>query len=201
MIVIFLGLAAFVQTFAAEPIRVMPLGDSITYGYLSTDNSGYRRKLFKSLIDTFGPGSYDFVGSLSNGASDFDTDHEGHLAWEADQLRAQLNGWLNTYSPDIILLHAGTNDINEGDSVQEVTGEISQMLDMVDAYEQSRGKPVKVILAQINNWKDTSNPKVPVITEYNLSLQAMADQRIANGDLLSVVDMEHALIYPRRSLC
>jgi len=45
--IFFLGLVlAFASTASAGtpvPIRIMPLGDSITYGSLSTDNVGYRR--------------------------------------------------------------------------------------------------------------------------------------------------------------
>ena len=53
---------AFASTASAEtlgPVRIMPLGDSITYGTNSTGTVGYRRPLYQQLV---GAGySVDFV--------------------------------------------------------------------------------------------------------------------------------------------
>src|SRR5947209_18768574 len=91
-------------------VKVMPLGDSITYG--TGDPGGYRIGLWQRLV----AGGYkvDFVGSQSNGpASLGDHDHEGHPGWRIDQLDANIVGWLNTYQPHTVLLHIGTNDIGQ----------------------------------------------------------------------------------------
>ena len=62
---------------AAPPIRIMPLGDSITYGTSSTGTVGYRRPLYQFLV---GAGySVDFVGSQTNGSpADFNGLHGLH---------------------------------------------------------------------------------------------------------------------------
>ena len=58
----------------ADPIRIMPLGDSITEGDggISMDDDryivGYRQKLYLDLLDG-GYSNVQFVGSLSSGYS------------------------------------------------------------------------------------------------------------------------------------
>ncbi|MCW8821328.1 MAG: hypothetical protein OQK45_03795, partial [Sulfurovum sp.] len=54
--------------FGANPVRIMPLGDSITKGYildLPADESGYRGPLWSKLLH--GGYHFDFVGSTASG--------------------------------------------------------------------------------------------------------------------------------------
>lgn len=80
-----------VPSVAAAPVRVMPLGDSITDGY--NVPGGYRIELEDLLVSRGQP--VDFVGSLSNGpASLADRDHEGHSGWRIDRsATASKGGW------------------------------------------------------------------------------------------------------------
>jgi lysophospholipase L1-like esterase len=89
-------------------LRVMPLGDSITEGARSSDGSGYRTDLY-DLLTAAGIRA-DFVGSKHSGAGP-DRDHEGHSGWPISRIAERLDGWLALYRPDVILLHAGTNDL------------------------------------------------------------------------------------------
>ncbi|AGL18089.1 esterase [Actinoplanes sp. N902-109] len=89
-------------------LRVMPLGDSITMGAGSVDGSGYRALLYRRL--TAAGIRVDFVGSQHTGAGP-DADHEGHSGWTLTQLARHLDAWLDTARPDVVLLHAGTNDL------------------------------------------------------------------------------------------
>src|SRR3954463_4311363 len=87
-------------------VRVMPLGDSITEG--TQVPGGYRIGLWQRLSG----GGYriDYVGSQFNGPSSLpDHDHEGHPGWRIDQIDANIGGWLQTYRPQTVLLHIGTN--------------------------------------------------------------------------------------------
>src|SRR5262249_22927777 len=54
------------------PVRIMPLGDSITYGVKSHDGGGYRTRLWH-LLQQSGT-AVDFVGSLAAGPADIDQD-------------------------------------------------------------------------------------------------------------------------------
>ncbi len=106
--------AACLASAATPPsVRIMPLGDSITLG---TTAGGYRAPLYTGLTNL----GYrvDFVGTQTgNGAGSLpDSDHEGHSGFRISQIDAALGGYLNAVAdPDVILLHIGTNDANDGD--------------------------------------------------------------------------------------
>jgi lysophospholipase L1-like esterase len=173
-------------------IRIMPLGNSITRGVSgSTYHIGYRRALYQALV---GAGhNVNFVGSQTDGyLTDFDRNHEGHDGWRADQIRDNISGWLTSNPPDIVLLHIGTNDISQDQSVGSTVTEVNEILDRIDA----KSTATVVFLARIINRNDTVVSRITATTDYNDSLQALANARIATGDLIFVVDQESALNYP-----
>ncbi|GAA3411800.1 GDSL-type esterase/lipase family protein [Streptosporangium vulgare] len=93
-------------------LRVLPLGDSITYGVGGSPGGiGYRGRLWDLLQDD--TRSLDFVGSVDSGHGNIpDTDHEGHPRWrisQIDQLAAECA--INRYRPNVVILHIGTNDL------------------------------------------------------------------------------------------
>jgi len=168
---------------AADAVKIMPLGDSITRGwYGSIYYWGYRQPLYVNL--TNGGYDFDFVGSQALGSFP-DPDHEGHDGWGADQILANLSTYLSAHTPDIILLHIGTNDITYGN--QDVN-EVNDILATIDDYSES----ATVILALIIN----RNPYNSATTQFNEDVNNMALNRIASGDDIIIVDMESALNYP-----
>ncbi|MGA9363632.1 MAG: invasin domain 3-containing protein, partial [Bacteroidota bacterium] len=186
---IVLGLLLFCADSTYSQIRIMPLGDSITKGVTgSSDSTGYRRALYLSLT---GAGySVNFVGSQANGhPTDFDRAHEGHGGWRADQIRDSISGWLTKNPADIILLHIGTNDISQGQTVGSTVHEVKQILDRIDA----KSTTTVVFLACIINRSDGYSART---TTYNRQLKDSADRWIMNGDRIIVVDQETALSYP-----
>lgn len=98
--------------------KIMPLGDSITEG-TTIDKGGYRGKLWDLLVAQDGR-QVDFVGSLQRGTDLVDKDHEGHYGWwmkddpSGNNIYDHVQEWLTDASPDVILLHIGTNDMNGG---------------------------------------------------------------------------------------
>lgn len=98
-------------------LKIMPLGDSITFGWPDSAYGGYRHLLGTLLVnDGYG---VDFVGSQQSGnGAVSDPDNEGHPGWTISRIRKGIdsNGWLETYQPGLILLHIGTNDLLEGDA-------------------------------------------------------------------------------------
>jgi lysophospholipase L1-like esterase len=95
------------------PVRIMPLGDSITEG--RSPDATWRYWLQKSL-EAEGC-VVDYVGSrrgVLQGAarfSDFDPDHEGHWGWTTAEVMAKIDRWAADARPAIVLLHLGTNDL------------------------------------------------------------------------------------------
>ena len=121
-----------IVTLESAPIKIMPLGDSITEGMnqvpenlysessmygtkITPENEGisYRGKLF-DLLKSSGY-DFDFVGSNKSGsayAPDFDIDHEGHGGQTTVFFKNNIGRWLDK-DPDIVLLHVGVNDAGE----------------------------------------------------------------------------------------
>ena len=175
----------------ADAVKIMPLGDSITYdnAYRDLDNprptsqrSGYRNYLWYKLQDAHY--NANFVGSQRAGASikpSFDIDNEGHAGWTSYRLAEHTYDWVSKYKPDIVLLHAGSNDWRESPrGVEDILNEI-------DTYEEVSGNSVTVVLALIINRKKT----VRWVRALNGNIKNMARKRIANGDNIVIVDMEH----------
>ncbi len=171
---------------ASASTKIMPLGDSITQGFIKNIPEdyrvGYRQKLYLDLKDA--GYDVDFVGSLSHGIlahPGFDYNHEGHGGWSDNEVAGQVYTWLVANPADIILLHIGTNDFNTSPD------DVALILDEIDKYS----KDIVVVLALIINHK-TYNP---LITQFNDNIRAMAEVRIAHCDKIIIVDMENALNY------
>lgn len=112
-----------------RPVRVMPLGDSITYGVGSSTSSSYRADLRDRLVNQAGL-NVDFVGSQNSGAL-ADTDNEGHSGWRIEQIAASIDGWLATYRPDVVLLHIGTNDMAQNYQIDTAPQRLGALVDQI----------------------------------------------------------------------
>jgi lysophospholipase L1-like esterase len=197
-----LVLAGFTCNAFSDAVRIMPLGDSITEGSSSgvVDRDAWT-SYRKDLHDLLAAGRYstDFVGSLSNGTAVpgfTDVQHEGHGGWQAagvaNSILPNLNGFLTANPPDVVLLHIGTNDISSGQSPAGIRDEINLILNGIDAYEQSAGRPVWVVLALIVN-RATGCTYRAQTTQLNDLLDAMAIVRQNSGDKIVIVDMENSI--------
>jgi lysophospholipase L1-like esterase len=124
----------------AAPLRVMPLGDSITYGIGSRTLDGYRA-ILRAELAAVGV-DVDYVGSLRSGTGP-DPDNEGHKGWTIEQLSEHVDDWLTTYRPDVILLHIGTNDMVR--RVPDAPLHLDRLLDRIAAARPE----AEVYVAQI----------------------------------------------------
>jgi acyl-CoA thioesterase I len=156
-----------------EPIRIMPLGDSITAGY--TDNPqwdhpfefGYRSGLFRRLKKA----ELDFVfvgesvepcnkmsGDPTHGGSfspklDLRKVHQdGHRGYGGGSialLQENVGTWIKQDRPDIILLLIGINGIKASESTQQLDALVETI------YEVDHD--VKLIVAQITPLHEFNN--------------------------------------------
>lgn len=108
--------------------RIMPLGDSITYGDGSSHGAGYRKDLWHALSDA--GYDVDFVGSERDGAIP-DPDHEGHPGWEIDDIADHVVRWLRLWSPTVVLLHLGTNDLDRNADVRRAPARLAALIDTI----------------------------------------------------------------------
>ena len=110
------GVYVNLQTGESTPLlKVMPFGDSITYGVISAgtvideDSGGYRTYLWNALQAE--DLAIDYVGSIQSGPLDFsDRDNEGLRGRTIGYLNTVDEGFLKTYKPDVVLLMIGTNN-------------------------------------------------------------------------------------------
>jgi lysophospholipase L1-like esterase len=180
-------------TVTFDNIAIMPLGDSLTYGYVSEGNpdnevGGYRRYLWEK-IHANGITNVNFVGSLANGIPTIDRDHEGHGGWRIDDIEAAVSGWVTASQPDIILLMAGTNDLNGGFSPELAILRMGLLLDKIHSFRPT----ARVLLlnlpgARANVSSDFSNVTPTVISAFNDALPGLVNPRAAQGWNIALVD-------------
>jgi hypothetical protein len=165
----------YAEPCSVTPVRIMPLGNSITKGStgaegeLDSDKIGYRYMLYQ-LLTTAGY-NFDFVGSLQAGSTSgytFDYDHEGHGGKTDAWIASNVIDFLTANPADIVLLHIGTNGIDPDPS------DVEDILDNIDSFSIN----VTVIVARI------INRKIPIsnVTEFNDNVEVMVDARITAGD-------------------
>jgi lysophospholipase L1-like esterase len=197
-----LVLLLFPQLAFSAAMRIMPLGDSITVGSNSgviPYDSGYYISYRKALRDRLVSAGYEinYVGSQSAGDAVFtDAQHEGHGGWYADgpsstSIRPNVYEFLaNLNKPvDVVLLHIGTNDIDDGQDPADVAAEVNDILNEIDTYEQDVSKDVWVVLALIiNNARGCVNRDRTTVL--NDAVDLIASERLISGDKILVVDME-----------
>ncbi|HEY9834816.1 MAG TPA: SGNH/GDSL hydrolase family protein [Stenomitos sp.] len=145
--VLCIGIAPSKAEPSDKPIRIMPLGDSITQG--NTKHNSYRRPLWLELRKA--GYNVDFVGSTRENfkglspSSDFDPDHEGHWGWRVDEALERIDGWMRISEPDIVLIHLGNNDLTRGQSLESTIEELRQLIQRIRAVNPR----VKLLIAQI----------------------------------------------------
>ena len=178
----------------AQTMRIMPLGDSITYDDRASDHdgsarpaairTGYRNHLYYKLTDA--GYDFDFVGSRIAGQAiipPFDPDNEGHPGWTSYEVANNVYRFLSQNPADIILLHIGTND---GDF--SVSG-VEDILNEIDLYEEESNKFIRVIVALIIDKQTQDNI---FIEGFNHNLNNLLNKRILKGDGITIVDMATA---------
>ncbi len=160
---------------------IMPLGDSITDGI--TVAGAYRIKLWNNIISA--GQKVDFVGSMSNGPSELgDKNHEGHSGWRIDQIDANINTWMTTYKPKIVLLHIGTNDISQKYDLNNAPNRLSSLIDKICAKLPSDGKLYVAKVIPLS-YAD--------VTNYNSQVAQVVQNKASQGKPVYIVDMYSAV--------
>lgn len=134
---------------ASAAVLILPLGDSITHG--GNGDGGvvyptYRAWLYQDL----GKLGYDvdFVGSLDQPVPPVGSDphNEGHSAYTAGQVLAELPAWLGAYPPpEVALIHLGTNDAVQGIPAGRTRSDLQGIV----AVLRARNPSMTILVAQI----------------------------------------------------
>ena len=168
---------------ADAPIKIMPVGDSVTAGIGSTGNGSYRTDLYKYYTNA--GLSIDFVGSQSSGPSTLpDKDHEGHSGWVISQIASNVNNWLNTYNPDVMLLMIGGNDTLAG---TVPTTALGNLIDQI-----TNQKPNLTLFVADYYYSLPSNANYQLIVQYDAAIPGLVQQKANAGKHVYFVKLSDA---------
>ena len=207
------SLFSLTLVFSQGTIRIMPLGNSISYGNMcvngnisgcqplsGTEAISYRLRLLNLMNDA--GYSVDFVGSEKSGSNYLDDTNNAGFGGIRDHELADImetgssshtgyvtgGPYLESHSADIILLHIGTNDVLGADTSN--VDDVERILNAIDDYESAHNDTVMVFLARIISYRDNACNTQPRVVAFNSKLDQLAASRIAAGDNLILVDME-----------
>ncbi|MDG2114152.1 MAG: GDSL-type esterase/lipase family protein, partial [Actinomycetota bacterium] len=135
------------QVEPAVATRMMPIGDSITEARTASQGiPSYRAALWDQL--QVAGANVDFVGSrhgvldhfdrpsgMADPGGTWDKDHDGHYGWRTDEILngknagdGKLSDWLTAHTPDVLIVHIGTNDLVQGQTVSTTIDDVRQLV-------------------------------------------------------------------------
>lgn len=181
------------STIYDKPLKIMPLGDSITHGVIGvndSDSGGYRTELWhKFVADGL---KVSFVGSQCHGPDSLSNrNHEGHSGWTIRQIAGLVIKGLNTFQPDIVLLMIGTNDTRKH-SVRTMITELSTLIDQITAHSPN----VQILVASIPPIHPAKQPlkRVKRAVAFNQAIPSIVKFKVAQGKKVDFVDMRNMTV-------
>lgn len=170
-----LAITIFQASIIAQQIRIMPLGDSITHGEHGSNPIGGFRDDLADLLLAEGI-NFDLVGTLNDGTNYYPY-HEGHPGKTAEYLANNVTTWLNATSPDMVLLHIGTNDINSYYANTDIRDDIERILENIWTYNNN----IPVLLCSLIPRNDNLNN---TNTDLCRLVHQLAVEKLAEGKLI-----------------
>ncbi|KAJ3858916.1 hypothetical protein EV359DRAFT_68615 [Lentinula novae-zelandiae] len=142
--------------------------DSITYGWLSTDGNGYREDLLELI--TAGGNSVDYIGSIQAGTM-ADNWNDGYIGCTIDQIASSGVPALEMV-PEVVLLIAGTNDINYQEDLANAPTRLMNLVDEIfSRCRQTYNSGVQVLLQE----RIAEGQHIAHVSLSNLTSSEMAD--------------------------
>jgi len=172
------------ETTLVTPVKIMPLGDSITHGVGAS--GGYRLEL-KDLLVPAGY-SFDFVGSQASGPFEIeDRQHQGHSGFKIHDIAAIAHDRVTTYRPDIVLLVIGTNDVWTDYELASAPARLGGLIDTI----VNAAPAASVIVGSIPPLADSLDDAQA--RTYNAAIPGVVQARADAGKKVSFVDMYGAM--------
>ena len=148
-------------------LRILPIGDSITWGHGSSDGNGYRLRLL-NLLSGY---SVTYLGHLHSGDMK-NNNNEGYQAMEINEIKTYVkgNGTL-AQRPNLVLILAGTNDINHDHAASTAPERLGSLIDLIT----TECPEAAVIVSEITPiWGADHQARVDV---FNAALQGIVAMR------------------------
>ncbi|WP_030235059.1 GDSL-type esterase/lipase family protein [Streptomyces sp. NRRL S-455] len=165
------------------PLRVMPLGDSITWGVGSSTGNGYRAPLWNRLAADGHP--LDFVGTVRNGSMS-DPDNEGHSGYRIDQIAALADASLTRYRPNVVTLHIGTNDLQGASEADSAIARLRSLVNQITADVPDATVLVASLVVSTSSSKERFRGTCNQATRRIVSDAQAAGKRVAFVDMSSL---------------
>lgn len=185
------------------PMRIMPLGASITWGYLSADGNGYREDLL-GLLNRGGNTAVTYVGERKNGTM-LENHVEGWPGYRIDQVFAKANGSVPVYLPNVVLLNVGTNDCVQNWDILNTTKLSTLAPQMTANATYDVGTRLRILVEDVLTWspgatvvmstlilnkKNATNARVDIANEQFRTVAAdlqAAGRRVVLADMSAAV--------------
>ena len=183
----------------SDTVKILTLGNSITFDSFraefrfAQDKISYRSNLWDSLRSN--NYNIDFIGHRSGGYYQFpDPQNNGIPGITDDQMADFLNSgfdpisqiqvtsgnYLNVFTPNIVLIHIGTNGVNDVGGTSAL--DIESLLNIIDAKSPNIWVVLALIIDQVPNSVN--------VTTFNNNVRNMAQARINSGDKILIVNMQ-----------
>jgi len=160
-------------------LRILPLGDSITFGEGSTDGNGYRLAL-STLLTKHG-NKVQYIGSVQSGAM-ANNDNEGHGGFRI--VAVGLTGKPDyPLRPNLVLLMAVTNDIVFNTDIEQAPNRLGGVIQEILAACPDVAVLVATLTPLLNpGW--TSK-----VVDFNSALPGVVTDLANKGNKVALVDM------------
>ncbi|WP_416973061.1 GDSL-type esterase/lipase family protein [Streptomyces sp. 4F14] len=178
-----LGIALAPPASAAPPVRIMPLGDSIT------GSPGCWRALLWNQLQSTGYTNIDFVGTLAQQGcgQSFDGDNEGHGGELVTNVANQnlLPARLASTRPDIVVMHFGTNDVWSDIAPDRILAAYTTLVGQMRASNPD----MKILVAQLIPMTPANcAPCAQRVVDLNARIPAWAQATSTSRSPVTVVD-------------
>jgi lysophospholipase L1-like esterase len=190
-------LTACVSAAALEqraPLRVMPVGDSITQGTLA--EGSYRKVLFRMLarsgyeVDFVGSQRFYFLGAEPTDTG-WDPQHESYWGAPTGLAATRASSRFAQYQPHVALVHLGTNDLYQGIPWSETRAAFEKLVhDFRAVNPQARVLLARIIGARTDPTADKENDPYNVAArELNDRIAGLAAELNTAQSPVLIVDM------------
>ena len=191
---------------AADQINIMPIGDSITFGYGQGQDGGYRKFLDYALkekgitFDMVGPEGQNSAAFNYNGQSvTYDNNHAGYSGYTIKQ-QYPIPSWgengllevlqkknaVRQAQPDIVLLIIGTNDMTANRDLTACESDLHDLIDYILGDMPSDGVIFMGSIPEFTAYGGNAQR----VANYNSTVKKVAE---AYGDNVQFADVHGCL--------
>ncbi|BCS23966.1 SGNH/GDSL hydrolase family protein [Aspergillus puulaauensis] len=163
------------------PLRLMPLGGSITYGIGSSTGNGYREKL-NDILAARGHQT-TIVGSRKSGTM-ANNDNEGWRGYRIDQIHEKAVKSAARYLPNLFTVNAGANDCLQDYEIQTVGVRLEALVE--ELWEIASPGATVVLSTLVVAVEDGMNSRVLRVNE---QIRDLVERKVADGKRIVLADL------------